>query len=74
LVGDRQGRIYKRYAFHTRVQGGLYNVIDKIVKIAERLYEMERASGQSKGACYRKNPELVSGWLKNCRRRYQLLL
>lgn len=35
LVGDKQGRVYKRYAFPTRAQGGPYDVIDKIVEIAD---------------------------------------
>lgn len=34
LLGDKQGRVYKRYAFPTRAQGGPYDVIAKIVETA----------------------------------------
>ncbi|NLO82850.1 MAG: ROK family protein [Clostridiales bacterium] len=37
ILGDKQGRIYKRCAFPTRAQGGPYDVIAKIAETAETI-------------------------------------
>ncbi|MBM7581522.1 glucokinase [Caldicoprobacter guelmensis] len=39
VLGDENGRIYKRYAFPTREQGGPYGVIEKIIQTADTILD-----------------------------------